>query len=43
MMGVPGMMNGGVYSFSIWGWIIELLAIGVVVYIAVKLALKNNK
>ncbi|GAA5415299.1 hypothetical protein Pryu01_00323 [Paraliobacillus ryukyuensis] len=44
MGGYGGMMNGygsGMTGFGLLGWIINLIAIGVVVYYATKLALKH--
>ncbi len=38
MMGMMGMMG-----YGLLGWILNLLAIGIVVYYATKLALKNKK
>lgn len=45
MMGFPGngMMGSYFWGFGLLGWLINLLVIGAVVYIAVKLALKNKK
>lgn len=40
MMGGYGL---GMMGFGLLGWIINLFAIGAVVYIAVKLALRKNK
>lgn len=43
-MGFPGsgMMGGNLWGFGFLGWLINLLVIGAVVYIAVKLAMKNK-
>lgn len=45
MMGFPGngMMGSYFWGFGLLGWLINLLVIGAVVYIAVKLALRNKK
>ncbi|WP_158661061.1 hypothetical protein [Bacillus kwashiorkori] len=46
MMGIPwmhgNMMWGSGFGFGFFGWIIDLLVTGAVVYFAVKLALKNS-
>lgn len=44
MVGIPekGMMGSYFLSFGLLGWLINLLVIGAVVYIAVKLALKGK-
>lgn len=44
MMGFPGngMMGSYFWGFGFLGWLINLLVIGAVVYIAVKLALKSK-
>lgn len=44
MMGFPtnGMMGSYFWWFGLLGWLINLLVNGAVVYIAVKLALKNK-
>jgi hypothetical protein len=42
-MGTSGMMGGQMMGFGMIGWLINLLVIGAVVYIAVRLALKHHK
>lgn len=40
---MSGMMSGwGMIGFGIFGWILNLFIIGLVVYFAVKLALRNK-
>jgi hypothetical protein len=42
-MGSSGMMFGQMVGFGLLGWFVNLLIIGAVVYIAVRLALKHHK
>ncbi|WP_394237350.1 hypothetical protein [Niallia oryzisoli] len=43
MMGFPGNgMMGSYWGFGLLGWFINLLVMGAVVYIAVKLALRGK-
>lgn len=41
MMGFPGMISGGPF-IMFFGWLLNVLVTGIVVYFAVKLALKNK-
>ncbi|GAA0330703.1 hypothetical protein GCM10008967_21500 [Bacillus carboniphilus] len=43
MMGSSGMMGGQLMGFGILGWLINLIVIGAVVYIAVRMAIKHER
>ncbi len=43
MMGPSGMMFGQMAVYGFFGWLINLLINGAVVYLAVRLALKHHK